>query len=597
MFNRQCLIPLFHVLLLVLVLCSFNIVTCSTTSNWINNKVDRVVDIRGHIESQIITIDSTYQSIGTTNEYYIVIPADKSIHLSLVESYGNNNQKLDVAEINDTTLFDYDLSRSEIYAITLPQWYSQGDSVTFTLHTVYTRTITPHPHTINNGDTQLVLYQDSVVYYSPYSTSKQQTTYKLSSNRIEFYTKRIAGVSGKVSGNDVVYSAVGNIQPFNGQQHQIKLHYENNSAFITFIECVKEVEVSHWGNVAVEEKILMEHTGAQLSNGFNRAQYEQAFGNVPSSWRQLVADLPARAHSLYYTDRIGNISTSNVNYKRNSVHVELQTRYPMFGGWKTDATFGYSLPSRGSIYVDRDDSSRYVLNISFSSAFHQAAVDQLQVRIVLPEGAQNIEFVTPFHIDSAHYDTKQTYLDTSGRPVLVLEKHNVVNKYHSQNIQVTYTYSRLSLLWEPFLLSSIFSALFITAIIYGRIELSIAPVVPMSSDTRHAHKQLQSTRGGHISTNINQVISYVYTVIDSYIDKQPDITTVQLNNAQRLLLELGKHTQLTEICRELYLLLTKLNVTAISYVSATEQQVDQIKQQLQQRITLVEAALRQLAYA
>lgn len=581
---------------LTLILLCLPVAQSIDTTAWRNDVVRRTVDLRGHIEEQLIDIDTVYSG-AVEPIYYLCIPLQKAAHLSLVQAYQNNDQRkqLNVAEVDSSV--DSDLRGCELYSIEFPSTVRSGENVRFTLHTVYTRTVTPYPAQITHGDNQLVLYTDSVIVYSLYPTRTQQSLYKLPSTKVESYTKRVAGVSSKVSGADVQYNNIKNIGSLDGLHHTVRLHYENNSPFITFLECVKEVEVSHWGNVAVEEHILMQHTGAELVDGFNRAQYETSFGSIPSAWRQLVADLPPRTHSVYYTDRIGNVSTSHVNFKRSGVHVELETRYPMYGGWRADALFGYSLPSRGTLYVDSVDSSRYVLNISFSSAFNQAAVDQLQVRIVLPEGARDIQFVTPFHIDSWQYDTKQTYLDTTGRPVLVLQKHNVVNKHHSQNFQVAYTYSRTALLWEPFLLISIFAALFGAAIVYGRIELSIAPLVPLSTSAEHAHKQLQSHRGGQISTQINQVITHVYSIIDSYIDRQPDSMDAELQSTQKVLIELGKHSQLTEITRELYLLLTKLRVTAAAYADAAGEQSEKLKLQLEHRIALIEITLRQLAYA
>lgn len=54
------------------------------------------------------------------------------------------------------------------------------------------------------------------------------------------------------------------------------LHFESNFPFATFRTANKEIEVSHWGNVAVEELYSLEHTGATLKGGFSRAQYARS---------------------------------------------------------------------------------------------------------------------------------------------------------------------------------------------------------------------------------------------------------------------------------------------------------------------------------
>ena len=44
----------------------------------------------------------------------------------------------------------------------------------------------------------------------------------------------------------------------------ISVHYESKAQFLTATEVVREIEVSHWGNVAVTEYIELQHTGAKL---------------------------------------------------------------------------------------------------------------------------------------------------------------------------------------------------------------------------------------------------------------------------------------------------------------------------------------------
>jgi len=105
--------------------------------------------------------------------------------------------------------------------------------------------------------------------------------------------------------------------------------------------------------------------------------------------------------------------------------------------------------------------------------FDDAVIDDLTVRIILPEGARNFDFSIPFQIDGQSFDTHFTYLDTTGRPVVVLQKKNVIPREHNQLFQVSYTFSRLSMLQEPFLLIGAYFFFFLFIIIYVRIDISI----------------------------------------------------------------------------------------------------------------------------
>ena len=50
--------------------------------------------------------------------------------------------------------------------------------------------------------------------------------------------------------------------------------------------------------------------------------------------RELKAQLPPTARSLYFKDAIGNISTSHTRFGLSHTEVDLRPRYPIFGGWR-----------------------------------------------------------------------------------------------------------------------------------------------------------------------------------------------------------------------------------------------------------------------
>lgn len=53
------------------------------------------------------------------------------------------------------------------------------------------------------------------------------------------------------------------------------VHYENNSPFLTVTRLERTVEVSHWGNIAVEEVVDVVHNGAVLKGPFSRYEYQR----------------------------------------------------------------------------------------------------------------------------------------------------------------------------------------------------------------------------------------------------------------------------------------------------------------------------------
>jgi len=237
---------------------------------------------------------------------------------------------------------------------------------------------------------------------------------------------------------------------------------------------LKEIEISHWGNIAVEESYYLKHTGAKLKGSFSRYDYQRSNQGV-SSFRQINALLPASATDIYYRDRIGNISTSHVRPSDDGVHVEVLPRFPMFGGWSTDFYWGYNLPASEFLSVDYD-TGKYVLNISFGSPFPQTNTEQWEVRVIFPERASGIEWALPFDVDSTGESKRVTYFDTSndGRPVLILKKNNVV-RHHNAYLLVSYNFSNINLLKEPGLLLLAFIFFFIATSAVRSLNLTISP--------------------------------------------------------------------------------------------------------------------------
>jgi oligosaccharyltransferase complex subunit alpha (ribophorin I) len=202
----------------------------------------------------------------------------------------------------------------------------------------------------------------------------------------------------------------------------------------------------------VEEHVDLLHSGAALKDGlFSRVDY-QVRAAKGASFRSLTATLPPGAHDVYYRDVIGNISTSHVRDDgEKGVVLELEPRFPMFGGWNTAWHHGYNLAARRVLAVDAETGT-YRLTVPANVPFQDAVVDEYTVKVVLPEGATDIRVEWPLQTVSESRSTRFTYLDfVTGRPVLKLRARNVVDAAKG-DLVVTYSVPALNWLREPALL-------------------------------------------------------------------------------------------------------------------------------------------------
>ena len=73
-------------------------------------------------------------------------------------------------------------------------------------------------------------------------------------------------------------------------------------------------------------------------------------------------------------------------------------------------------------------------------------------------------------------------LDYIGRPLITIKKSNVISHLHKQPFQISYEFSDKGMLIEPMYVIGFFFVCFLTAIIYGRIDLSFKDEKKQKSD-------------------------------------------------------------------------------------------------------------------
>ena len=451
-----------------LLLCCVAAVQSQPGSDVVNKKVERTIDI----STQLVTITCriTVENNGKTPLTGYLVSLDEShrdrvAHITASIAGSGTGKKKSSLQISKQTV-----DGNELYRVDLGDHKIAAGSVSpvIEVEAVYTQLLTPYPTQILQSERQLVQYNTGNTYFlSPYVTKSQTTKVKLpSGGSIETYSKLKPTSQSETT---ISYGPYDNI-PANSVT-PLNVHYENNSPFLVATSLDRTIEISHWaGLLSVEEVTDIKHAGAQLKGSFSRYEYQREPTNGISAVKSLKAKLPVTAQDIYYRDDIGNISTSNVRKTSGSVLAELRPRFPLFGGWKTHYTLGYYLPTANYLF---NDGNQFVLRIPFiGHLFDNAVVENAVVRVVLPEGASDIKVRLPFSATREKDEVRKTYLDTFGRPVVILRKQNLVDK-HIQDFEVHYTFNRLLMLQEPLLLVLALFILCVLVMISVRIDVSL----------------------------------------------------------------------------------------------------------------------------
>ena len=311
-----------------------------------------------------------------------------------------------------------------------------------------TEATVPSPAKIVLEQPALVTITDSVLVPSPYSVLKQSLSITTGGQIERVVAAPGASDKYKISASATTsrrYEANDMVGPWGQEQILIHYHYTGTS-FARAERVVREVTISHWGGVQIDEWIDMINHGPTLTGGFSRYDYDYATkvgtkyppGAAVTGSRLVVPDT---AFNAYYRDEIGNVSTSDAKATNGKTIHDLRFRFPLMGGWKTRFNIGWSLPL-GVIVGKRAEqvvpdstttitssSSSFLAQVDVGTGLRKISVSDLETRIVFPEGAVILGAVagsTPLSLALLHpvnmtMEKKYTYLDTQGRPVVVIK--------------------------------------------------------------------------------------------------------------------------------------------------------------------------------
>ncbi|TVY35977.1 Dolichyl-diphosphooligosaccharide--protein glycosyltransferase subunit [Lachnellula subtilissima] len=330
---------------------------------------------------------------------------------------------------------------TQFYRIHLPAPLAPKAQQTLGISFYYLSALNPLPATIAQADKQYLVYTFSAYCQSAYDTLKQKTEVKFPSTTVPEYTI-VPGTKGspespQKQGSKFTYGSYGEVPA--GAVEPVKVRYEFTKPLIHVSELERDIEVSHWGgNIAFEERYIMTNRAANLSKQFSRVEWaSQTYYNPPST---AVKELrfPLRVGSLepYFTDVIGNVSTSRFRSNRREANLEIKPRYPVFGGWNYPFRVGWNADLKK--YLRKlSGGEGYILNVPFLEGPKQPEgieYEHIELRVILPEGAENVQYSTTVPLISASTSLHRTFMDTTGRTALTLTAINIVDDLRDREL-------------------------------------------------------------------------------------------------------------------------------------------------------------------
>ncbi|PGH06840.1 hypothetical protein AJ80_08113 [Polytolypa hystricis UAMH7299] len=436
--------------------------------------------IRETINVVIENIDKKPQS-----EYYIPFSTEIISKVGGLEVREKDAPKKGRFEVERA---DNVLSPVQYFIARLPEPLAPSSQLTLGISYYILGALDPLPVTIDQDDRQYLTHSFSAYVPSAYVTDNQKTKLKLPNTDIPDFTKT-TGLKSDSSpdpekqGSSLVYGPYKTSSIAPGTIELINIRYELTKPVLICSLLERDIEVSHWGgNLATEDRYWLRNGGAQLKNHFSRVSWAmKSYQNLPTSaLRELKVPLKPGSVDPYFTDEIGNVSTSRFRPGPKAT-LELKPRYPVFGGWKYSFTIGWNNALSSFLRVDGVDT--YLLKVPFLEGPKMTEgiqYEKVDLRVVLPEGARNVKYELvddgrsgmPYEV-SSEISLHKTFMDTLGRTVLKLSMENVADEARDGELIVSYEYSSLETLRKPLTFAAGLLSVFIAAWFIGSLDVSI----------------------------------------------------------------------------------------------------------------------------
>ncbi|QPH00773.1 hypothetical protein C2857_004738 [Epichloe festucae Fl1] len=372
-------------------------------------------------------------------------------------------------------------SDTQYFRISLPTPLKAGGQQTLGISFYYLKAYRPLPPAIKQDEKQFLVHDFSIYAPSAYITLKQKTRVKAASSSIPDYTKITEGKEEMPQklGAELAYGPFGEKPAGAVSPAQVRFEFTKPVTHVSTLD--RDIEVSHWGgNVAFEERYTLHNIGANLSVPFNRAKFAQSAFFSPATMALKDIRVPLQVGSVdpYFTDVIGNVSTSRFRSNKREALLELKPRYPIFGGWSYPFTIGWN--SDAANVLRKTTTGGYVLKVPFLEGPKQAEgteYGQINFRVLLPEGARNVKYYTGVpesSIVETSISVYKTYLDTIGRTSVTIKARNLVDEFRDRDVIITYETSLLDTLRKPFIVFGSMMVVYAAAWAVGKVEVGFA---------------------------------------------------------------------------------------------------------------------------
>jgi len=377
-----------------------------------------------------------------------------------------------------TTKLSWTLDENECMAVELasPLTKKEGQR-TVEIYEVFAMNFENVPAQIYQSEKQVVAFSDfDVVVRSPahLAIAEQKTTLYLPSSNADHFTKV---KPTKKAGAEIKYGPYAAGSEPEPSDANIVVVVEYPEALLSIEKVTREMTISSWSDIEVQEHYHLKNVGPSFKDGFSRVEYSR--NPLRYVLDDFVLSVPPMAHSFFFIDVLGNITTAKLRYESDKVEVEAEPRFPIVPGWQTHFTFGYKLPKEGFVGdTAASGGKKFVIGALPALAVN---VKNLTVNVAVPEFSTNLGGSSsfPFRRSKTAIGVKKWYMDIFSRPMWTLELQEVSAEAEVV-VEVEWQEPAMLHLKEPAMVAAALTVLAFLALVYSASDFTLKGKVKTS---------------------------------------------------------------------------------------------------------------------
>ncbi|KAG0673084.1 dolichyl-diphosphooligosaccharide--protein glycosyltransferase subunit 1 [Pichia californica] len=442
--------------------------------HWQNSEYEKSVDVSKSFVKERHDINALNIHGKPQSKY--VFGLEKSLEFDtslLLGLYKDTSGKTAMLKSHKLDIYDDDFV---YYNIIFPYPIAPGSYFKFSISLILINQMVPYPEHIPMADDQVLKLTTNAYPSSPYDTLAYTLGFISAADFNELINTELPySLQRNDLSSSVLYKAT---EPIPGDSIlDFSITY-TRTAPLTFVNTlVRDLWVSHWSSsLQLEEYYEVTNNGAKLDKGFSRVDYFNEKLMMKPHHAITALRIPFDqsktifTDSLYYVDKVGNVSTSQY-YEKELI---IRPRFPVFGGWNYNFTIGWNSDLKD--FLKRENEDTYVLSTHILDGIRDATYQDITLNIYLPEGAELVDYALPFVSDDIKVSHEYSYLDIEkGHLKLTFNFDNIVDEMKNLELVVRYKYSSFNMIEKPLQAAFYIFLALMGLYVLKKIDLSIKP--------------------------------------------------------------------------------------------------------------------------